>query len=175
MCDCWNCFFLCTHDSSTIDSLYHRLDRVLRLSSSRRNWAPPPLHPPASVPLPLFGSGGGAIHSVAERGWGSPNSDEGDILWSLYMFALCGLYKPTATENCKYKNDLFPVRLFDYSLWHRIQDVIPLLPWEKFQYQSCNTYSRFSYLSPKGHKVHIEDYICGDDCINAQYAQYDIT
>ncbi len=52
----------------------HRVDRVLSLFSSRRNWGSP-IPSPECVP-PLWFRGGGPTR-LRERGWGSPSSDEG--------------------------------------------------------------------------------------------------
>jgi hypothetical protein len=55
----------------------HRVCRVLRFFSSRRNWnSPTPLAAGVCAPPPPFGPGGGHT-SLRERGLGSPNSDEG--------------------------------------------------------------------------------------------------
>ncbi len=60
--------------------LHHRVDRVLSFFSSRPNWdSPTPSHAGEGGP-PHFGSGGGGGggHTrLRERGWGSPNQDEG--------------------------------------------------------------------------------------------------
>ncbi len=53
---------------------------------SRRNWdSPIPLPPGESDPLP-FGSGGGGHTRLRERGWWSPNSDEGTYIVVLYLY-----------------------------------------------------------------------------------------
>ncbi len=56
----------------------------------RRNWDfPPTPHPQASVPPPPCFWGEGNTR-WRERGWESPNSDEGHTLWySLYVRTLC--------------------------------------------------------------------------------------
>ncbi len=76
-------FFVSTHKKThTLPSnLYyctHRVGRVISFFTSRRNWDSPTPHPQASVPPPLWfrGEGPGA-HSIAGKGWGSPNSDKG--------------------------------------------------------------------------------------------------
>jgi hypothetical protein len=55
----------------------------------RRNWdSPPTHHPQASVPPPPCFWGEGNTR-WRERGWASPNSDEGHTLWySLYVRTL---------------------------------------------------------------------------------------
>jgi hypothetical protein len=61
----------------------------------RRNWDfPPTPHPQASVPPPLcFWGEGNTLWR--ERGWESPNSDEGHTLWySLYVRTLCHIPFP---------------------------------------------------------------------------------
>jgi len=60
--------------------LAHRVGRVLCFFSSRRNWDSTTPHPPPCVPthpLVRLGDGGGGHTRLRERGWGSPNSDEG--------------------------------------------------------------------------------------------------
>jgi len=62
----------------------HRVDRVLSLISSRRNWvSPTPSHASECVP-PLWFRGG--EHSLGETGWGRPNSDEGTYTEVLYLY-----------------------------------------------------------------------------------------
>jgi hypothetical protein len=59
----------------------------------RRNWDfPPTPHPQASVPPPpCFWREGNTLWR--ERGWESPNSDEGHTLWySLYVRTLCSKF-----------------------------------------------------------------------------------
>ncbi len=53
----------------------HRVDRVR--FTIRLNWIGTP-HPLTRrlVCTPPFGSGGGGLTRLRERGWGSPNSDE---------------------------------------------------------------------------------------------------
>jgi hypothetical protein len=57
----------------------HRVGRVLSFFSSRRNWDSPNPSPAGECAPPPFGSGGrGTWHTRwRERGWESPNSDEG--------------------------------------------------------------------------------------------------
>ncbi len=66
---------------------------MLGFFSSSPNWFghPPPLHPQASVPPPFFGYGGGT-HSLAERGWGGPNSDDGtdSVVLKVYTAHILG-------------------------------------------------------------------------------------
>ncbi len=52
---------------------------MLSFFSSRQNWdSPTPLAAGECTPPPLFGPGVGVGHTrLRERGWGSPNSDEG--------------------------------------------------------------------------------------------------
>ena len=52
------------------------VDRVLGFFSSRPNWDSPTPSPAGECVLPSFGTGGDT-HSLRERGWGGPNSDEG--------------------------------------------------------------------------------------------------
>jgi hypothetical protein len=65
----------------------HRVGRVLSFFSSRQKWDSPTPHPQESVPPPLWLGGGGLHTRWRERGWGSPNSDEGT-----YTVVLC-IYK----------------------------------------------------------------------------------
>jgi len=59
------------------DTYIHRVDRVLGFFSSRPLWLPRPLIRRRVCPSP-FGSGGwDTCTRLLERGWGSPNSDEG--------------------------------------------------------------------------------------------------
>jgi hypothetical protein len=73
-------------------SARHRVGRVLSFFSSRRNWDSP--QPPTRslvCPLPLVSGGqwGEGNTRWRERGWESPNSDEGHTLWySLYVRTL---------------------------------------------------------------------------------------
>jgi hypothetical protein len=70
------------------NSDHHRVDRVLSFLSSRPNWASPPPHTQASVyPSPLVPRGGGQTR-LRERGWGSPNSNEGTdtVVLKVYMY-----------------------------------------------------------------------------------------
>ncbi len=56
--------------------LEHRAGRVLSFFSSRRNWDSPNPSPAGEcAPLPLVPGGGHTLWR--ERGWESPNSDEG--------------------------------------------------------------------------------------------------
>jgi hypothetical protein len=76
---------------SSVSFVYqnHRVGRVLRLSSSRRNWdSLPTPHLQASVPRPLWFRGEGNTR-WREMGWESPNSDEGTLRYSLYIDVLC--------------------------------------------------------------------------------------
>jgi hypothetical protein len=58
-----------------------RVDREISFFSSRPNWDSPNLSHAGECVLPLFGSGGGRTR-LLERGWGSPNYDEGtDTVW----------------------------------------------------------------------------------------------
>jgi hypothetical protein len=63
----------------------HRVGRVLCLFSSRRNWDSP-IPSPAVCPLPPV-LGGGHTH-WRERGWESPNSEEGigTVVLFIYMY-----------------------------------------------------------------------------------------
>ncbi len=63
----------------------HRIGRVLSFFSSRRNWDSPTPHPQASMPPPLWFRGGGE-HSLAGKGWGRPNSDEGTYTVVLFIY-----------------------------------------------------------------------------------------
>jgi hypothetical protein len=85
--------FFCVHMTvvHTIDSLYHRVDRVLRFFSSRWNWAPPPLHPPASVPPPSLvrgRGGGGDTLGCGEGVGGVPIPTRGHTVVSIYVCTL---------------------------------------------------------------------------------------
>ncbi len=65
-------------------TLAHRIGRVLSFFSSRRNWnSPTPIA--ASVPPHPLVRGGGHTR-LWERGWGSPNSDEGTYTVVLYIY-----------------------------------------------------------------------------------------
>ncbi len=57
-----------------MDGRSHRVGRVLSFFSSR------------VCPPPLWFRGGGA-HSLAGKGWGSPNSNEGTYTVVLYLYA----------------------------------------------------------------------------------------
>ncbi len=61
----------------------HRVDRVLCFFSSRRNWDDPTRR--RVCPTPLWFRGEGHTH-LLERGWGSPNSDEGTYTVVLYIY-----------------------------------------------------------------------------------------
>jgi hypothetical protein len=66
-------------------SRLHRVGRVLSFFSSRRNWdSPTPLAAGECAPPP-FGPGG-REHSPAEKGVGSPNSEEGTYTVVLYVY-----------------------------------------------------------------------------------------
>jgi hypothetical protein len=62
----------------------HRVGRVLSFFFSCRNWdSPTPLAAGECAPHPLVRGGG---HTrLRERGWGSPNSDEGTYTVVLYI------------------------------------------------------------------------------------------
>jgi hypothetical protein len=61
-----------------------------------------PPHLQASVSLPL-GSGGGGHTRLRERGWGSPNSDEGHTLWYyIYLYVLCAVACRPRYKVCKH-------------------------------------------------------------------------
>jgi hypothetical protein len=70
----------------------HRVGRVLSFFSSRRNWDSPSPHRQARMPPSLWFRGGGA-HSLAGKGWGSPNSKEGTytVLLFLYTYFVGGV------------------------------------------------------------------------------------
>ncbi len=70
-----------TVTSSFLYACMHRVDRVLSFFSSRRNWNSP--SPLANVPPRPFVRGEGHTR-LRERGWGSPNSDDGT-----YTVVLC--------------------------------------------------------------------------------------
>jgi hypothetical protein len=79
----------------------HRVGRVLSFFSSRRNWdSPTPLSRQASVPPhPMVRGGGG---HTRERGWGSPNSDEGTytvVLFIYEYFVAISLAEPSGEEG----------------------------------------------------------------------------
>jgi hypothetical protein len=57
--------------------LSHRVDRVLRVLSSRWNWVSPTPSPACECVLPSYGWGGGGSHPLGGEGVGGPNSDEG--------------------------------------------------------------------------------------------------
>ncbi len=66
-------FYYCTNRS--IAFYIHRVDRVLGFFSSRPNWDSPTPSPAGEcAPLWFWGEGHTGLR---ERGWGSPNSDEG--------------------------------------------------------------------------------------------------
>ncbi len=95
----------------------------------RRNWdSPPTPHPQASVPpTPCFWGEGNT--RWRERGWESPNSDEGHTLWySLYVRTLCSgqIVDPTTPVLCEmyplhYAHLIFnfqgPLISSCYTLW----------------------------------------------------------
>jgi hypothetical protein len=58
---------------------------VLSFFSSRRNWDSPNPHPQGSVPHPPWIRGEGHTR-LRERGWESPNSDEGTYTVVLYTY-----------------------------------------------------------------------------------------
>jgi len=71
--------------SEIINYLMHTVGRVLSFFSSRRNRdSPTPLAAGECAPPP-FGPGGGHTR-LRERGWGSPNSDEGIYNVVLYIY-----------------------------------------------------------------------------------------
>jgi hypothetical protein len=75
-------------------SLNHRVGRVLSFFSSRLNWDSPNPSPVHECGPPPFGSGGEGHTRWRERGWESPNSNEGTytVVYSLYVrTVLCGL------------------------------------------------------------------------------------
>ncbi len=77
--------------------LLHRVGRVLSFFSSRRNWDSPTPSPAGEWGLPRFWGEG---HTRwRERGWESPNSDEGTYTVELLIytyFVICLLcYFPT--------------------------------------------------------------------------------
>jgi hypothetical protein len=76
--------------NTTKNPTLHRVGRVLNFSPVVGIGTPPTPHPQASVPPPLFGSGGGA-HSLAREGGGRvPIPTRGHTLcYSLYICTLC--------------------------------------------------------------------------------------
>jgi hypothetical protein len=64
----------------------HRVGRVLSFFSTRWNWdSPTPLAAgECAPPPPTLWSGGGGHTRLRERGWGSPNSDEGTFTVVLF-------------------------------------------------------------------------------------------
>ncbi len=75
---------------------YHRVGRVLSFFSSRRNWDSRNPSPAGEcAPPPPFGSGGRAQSLARERGWESPNSDEGTYNVVLYIYVLVEKMAPT--------------------------------------------------------------------------------
>jgi hypothetical protein len=65
-----------------LQSLGHRVDRVLGFFSSRPNWGPPPPLPQASV-SPSFdsgGGGGGGAHLLGGDGVGVPIPTRGQVV-----------------------------------------------------------------------------------------------
>jgi hypothetical protein len=82
-------------DSSlqSFHSQKHIVDSVLAFSPVVGIGTSLPPHPQASVPPP-FGSGGEGHTRLRERGWGSPNSNEGTYTVVLkvyvYEYVLCG-------------------------------------------------------------------------------------
>ncbi len=80
----------------------HRVGRVLSFFSSRRGWDSPTPRQQASVPPPpLVGREG---HTRwREKGWQSPNSDEGTFTCgTLFIYVLCGLsYRPANHVACR--------------------------------------------------------------------------
>ncbi len=62
---------------------------MLSIFSSRPNWDSPTARRRVYPPPPHFGSAGGGVHTrLRERGWGSPNSDEGTdtVVLLVYMY-----------------------------------------------------------------------------------------
>ncbi len=70
-----------------VEGKYHREGRVLSFSPVVGIGTPPTPHPPASVPPPLWFRGERHIRR-RERGWKSPNSNEGTytVVLSIYMY-----------------------------------------------------------------------------------------
>ncbi len=83
------------------DVISHRAGRVLNFFSSPRNWDSPNPSPPGECARPP-GSGGEGNTRWRERGWESPNSDEGTyivVLFILYMRTLRNI--STGTNRSK--------------------------------------------------------------------------
>ena len=59
-----------------------------KLFSSRRNWVSPTPLAAGECALPPFGLGGEHTR-LRERGWGSPNADEGTFTVVLYIYKYC--------------------------------------------------------------------------------------
>ncbi len=72
--------------STRAQRFYHRVGRVLSFFSSRRNWDSPTPQPQASVPTHPLVLGGVGAHSLAGKGWGSPNSDKGTFTVVLFIY-----------------------------------------------------------------------------------------
>jgi hypothetical protein len=66
----------------------HRVSRVLSFFSSRRNWDSPTPSPAGECALPPLVRGEGHTR-WREKGWESPNSDEGTYTAVLYLYTLC--------------------------------------------------------------------------------------
>ncbi len=81
------------------DTFSHRVGRVLSLFSSRRNWDSPNPSPAGEcAPLPP-GSRGVGHTRWREKGWESPNSDEGTytVVLFIYTYSVLFLVKRTTT------------------------------------------------------------------------------
>jgi hypothetical protein len=72
-------------------AVHHRVGRVLSFFSSRRNWDSPNSSPAGEgAPHRFWGDG---QTRWREKGWESPNSDEGHKLWySLLYVVLCAVH-----------------------------------------------------------------------------------
>jgi hypothetical protein len=77
----------------------HRVGRVLSFFPIRRNCDSPTPLGAGECASPPFGPGGEGYTRLRERGWGSPNSDEGTYTVVLYIQVICGTH---CNENPTY-------------------------------------------------------------------------
>jgi len=71
---------------TVVNSVHHRVGRVLSIFSSRRNWTPPTLTRRRVCPPPPGSRGKGTL--AGERGWESPNFNEGTYTVVLFIYVL---------------------------------------------------------------------------------------
>ncbi len=80
----------------------HRIGRVPSCFSSRRNWDSPNPSSAGERPTPALWFRGEGHTRWRERGWESPNSNEGTYTVALYIHVLCGY---AAISTAPYKGN----------------------------------------------------------------------